>query len=64
MSQTIYFIIYTKLTLGFGVLIVPASQRLNTDSAHCTEALCTRECMVAHQLAVPRTAVAEVNIYV
>ena len=42
-------IIIQKLTWGFGVL---------------TEALCTRECMVAHQLAVPRTAVAEVNIYV
>ena len=33
-------------------------------SAQCTEALCTRECMVAHRLAVPRTAVAEFNIYV
>ena len=44
--------------------IVPAGQRLNTNSAQCTEALCTRECMVAHQLAVPRTAVAELIIYV
>ena len=43
---------------------VPAGQRLNFESAQCTEALCTRECMVAHRLAVPRTAVAEVNIYV
>ena len=44
--------------------IVPAGQHLNPNSAQCTEALCTRECMVAHRLAVPRTAVAEFNIYV
>ena len=35
----------------------------NQSSAQCTEALYTRECMVAHQLAVPRTVVAELSIY-